>query len=828
MHGNAALLSLLFMLSLATRVSRVGAFIVVVGNTRQASPAAAGFVVAQISPSTGRNSNTCNSARSRLQFFAAAASNNNNNYSDKVNGEDSEQKSKKNNQNRKQERPQTGWNHKLPSRESDFWKGPRDEKGEELAKLSESAQKKELRTGWLHNTNINNSKLAGGSASKGRSSSASSSANTRGGGESDGSAATTGGTTTTTTTVNMARRRLELAQLQQERNHRILGPPAFHACGQDRVIAVTEHLISVPLVRDNSNNNNSNDSSNNQQQRIDVYLTIVEKVDTEETRLFLKDIFTPARSRTLTGTRQRSAAAAAATRYVEHAALQTADSMVLFLQGGPGFGAPTPAVGLGFAETGGSGSWADAALHTHGYQRIVLMDQRGTGKSTPITKQTLERKFPDLFLLDSSDNNNNNNMEINCRSLDDDEIGTLAEKERVQKAVVKVTDFLAQFRADNIVQDAEYIREALMLQTLSEEDEDDSSRRAALPWGCSLGQSYGGFCQMTYLSQVEHPPRLMLFTGGIAPMLSDVTEVYGLLWDRVKERCLRYYDMYPGDVAAVKTIVQKLLLFEQQQPVGGVQRLPSGGRLTARRFLALGISLGGTPSSFASMHELIASAFVGGPFAAAEAMVNNNVADLEFTRAFLKQIDSQQSFDDHPIYFWLHESIYADGPERCPTNWAADRAYQSKLCASSDNNTASEFDYRRTSQLNSSDDQPTLFFGEHVFPWMSEDFAELNGVGLRAVANALASKSDWGPLYDADRMKTVLGDGRTRSAAAVYHEDMYVEFDACMKVTARDGPLGNCKLYVTNEYQHSGLRDRGGALFSKLHGMAKGGTRTPS
>jgi hypothetical protein len=77
-------------------------------------------------------------------------------------------------------------------------------------------------------------------------------------------------------------------------------------------------------------------------------------------------------------------------------------------------------------------------------------------------------------------------------------------------------------------------------------------------------------------------------------------------------------------------------------------------------------------------------------------------------------------------------------------------------------------------------------------------------------------------------MKTSLHDERTRAAAAIYHDDMYVEFDACMKVTARDGPLGKCKVYVTNEYQHSGLRDGGAKLFTKLHGMAKGGTRTPS
>ena len=43
-----------------------------------------------------------------------------------------------------------------------------------------------------------------------------------------------------------------------------------------------------------------------------------------------------------------------------------------------------------------------------------------------------------------------------------------------------------------------------------------------------------------------------------------------------------------------------------------------------------------------------------------------------------------------------------------------------------------------------------------IFPWMVEDYAELRGIGCTALAHALATKQDWGPLYDADRMRTVL------------------------------------------------------------------------
>lgn len=674
--------------------------------------------------------------------------------------------------------PQTGWNHNPPSSTSSFWKGPIDEKKLSYSASSSSEPKKEARTGWLHS---NNSKNNMNSKSTTKSSA--------------GNASVTEPTGTIST--NLARRRLEWAKLQQQRNHRLVSPPTFHACGDDRVVVSTEHYISVPVFRTSFNDddltkdNNLENTERMKNERVDVYFCIVETITSEESRQFFRTEL----ANLALSPNQR------AIKYVEHSAMQNADDMVLFLQGGPGFGAPTPSVSLGLGK--GCGSWADAALHEIGYRRIVLMDQRGTGKSTPITKQTLEQKFPNLFLFDNDDDKTRVEAAVS---------NTMSPKpdiEKVQNAADEVTEYLSHFRADNIVYDSEFIRDALMAPLSFDDEKSYIESSDPKPWGCSLGQSYGGFCQMTYLSKVEHPPKIMLFTGGIAPILSDAVEVYEKLWYRVKERNLRYYEMYPGDVQIVKVIVQKLL----QQPIV----LPSGGRLTARRFLSLGISLGGSPSSFASLHELISSAFVGSSLAV---FSGNKVNELTFSVAFLKQIEVQQSFDDHPIYFWLHESIYADGSDRSPTNWAADTAYN-KLVSSAN----SEFDYRHTI---SSNDKPTLFFGEHVFPWMSEDFAGLRGVGLRMVADQLAMKSDWSRLYDEEKIKSTLCDERTRAAAAVYHDDMYVEFDACMKVIARDGPLGKCKVYVTNEYQHSGLRDGGAKLFSKLHGMAKGGTRTPS
>ncbi|HEX8006928.1 MAG TPA: alpha/beta fold hydrolase, partial [Trebonia sp.] len=120
---------------------------------------------------------------------------------------------------------------------------------------------------------------------------------------------------------------------------------------------------------------------------------------------------------------------------------------LLFLQGGPGFGAQRPV---------GRQAWLNRALRDY---RVLLLDQRGTGRSSRISARSLAR-----------------------RGLARDQ-----------------ADYLALFRADSIVLDAELIRRELA------GDE---------PWSV-LGQSFGGFCAVTYLSFAPHGMREALITGGL-------------------------------------------------------------------------------------------------------------------------------------------------------------------------------------------------------------------------------------------------------------------------------------------------------------------------
>uniref|UniRef100_A0A7S2LHD6 AB hydrolase-1 domain-containing protein n=1 Tax=Skeletonema marinoi TaxID=267567 RepID=A0A7S2LHD6_9STRA len=662
-----------------------------------------------------------------------------------------------------------------------------------------NGEEEEPRTGWLHNTEPKYASYP---------------------------------TSSSSSPLSLAMKRLMADKMQKYRNHRIITPPAAHPCGDANRIMVTEHKISIPLTHPDlkaaiMNNEQLSSTASEEQRRIvpveridgafltnneafdeptiDVYFTITELLSNAQDEAHFHALQNPNLSPS-----QR------ATVYFQKGSNDDDDSsidpsrMMLYLQGGPGFGCASPVLGLSLASS--SSSWAAAVLlggkvsnaDGKSFQRIVLMDQRGTGRSSAICKQQLVKMFPDLFLLDKKEGEG---KVVGEEFGGDSDARMMLLQARQQKALKEATDYLSLFRADSIVRDAEWIRESLAnpFPSVNDDGNDDAAVNGPQPWGGALGQSFGGFCLMTYLSSIQNPPELVYFTGGIAPMNTPVREVYDRLWLRVRERSWKYYEQYPGDVATVKKIVRKLLAHENSaDPI----ILPSGGILTARRFLQVGLALGGSPgTSFANMHSVINSAFV------------DEDSD-EISNAFLKTIDYEQSFDDAPLYFLLHESIYADGEGA--TQWAANQSYESHVEANS------EFDYRVTSEEDNSN--PTLFFGEMVFPFMAHgDFSELSNSGMRTLSEALAEKSDWLPLFDETNMRTALvHKKKSRAAAACYYDDMYVDFECAMKLVQRGCPLEGVKVYVTNEYQHSGLRDDGANIINKLAAMSKNRLHVPS
>jgi pimeloyl-ACP methyl ester carboxylesterase len=377
---------------------------------------------------------------------------------------------------------------------------------------------------------------------------------------------------------------------------------------------------------------------------------------------------------------------------------------LLFLQGGPGFGALRPS---------GRESWLDRALD--GF-RVLLLDQRGTGRSTPASRHTLARLVTPQAQA----------------------------------------DYLAHFRADSIVADAELIRRQLA------GDE---------PWSV-LGQSFGGFCTVSYLSLAPGGIREAFITGGLPGLAATADDVYRATYPIVAERNRWHYERYPQDADRARVLARYLA---SHQVI-----MPDGGQLTVPAFQSLGRMLGSSTGSD-TLHYLLEDAFHG-----------DVLAD-----SFLARAAAELSFAGAPLYALLHEACYAQG---AATRWAADRIQ-------------AEFPgFDPAAAVDG--DIPLLFTGEMIYPWMFGTDPVLRP--LRDAAEELAARGGWPPLYDPDR----LAASQAPAAAAVYFEDMYVPVELSLP-TAR--AIRGLRPWVTNEYQHDGLRVSNGAVLSRLIALARGG-----
>ncbi|MFP5311272.1 MAG: alpha/beta fold hydrolase [Actinomycetes bacterium] len=374
---------------------------------------------------------------------------------------------------------------------------------------------------------------------------------------------------------------------------------------------------------------------------------------------------------------------------------------LLYLQGGPG------GRGNRWASLGG---WGKAAAQDF---RILMLDQRGTGLSTPLDRTTLPGR------------------------------GSAADQ----------AAYLEHFRADSIVADAELIRQALQ----------------SPPWTV-YGQSYGGFCALTYLSFAPEGLREVLITGGLAPLSGSADDVYRATYQRVAARNEEYFGWYPEDRDTVERIARHV----RSTP----EHLPDGGPLTVERFQMAGAFLGGN-TRVDSLHYLLEDAFV------------DTAAGPRLSDAFLEQLFTVVSRGSNPLYALMHESIYGQGQA---TDWAAWRML-------------AENPWFRP------DADPLLLTGEMVYPWYFEQDPALRP--LRGVADLLAAKQDWRPLYDPE----ALGANTVPVAAAVYSDDIYVDRNLSLQTAAA---VRGLQVWETADFHHDGIADDGERIFARLLGMCRG------
>ncbi|CCG81276.1 Proline iminopeptidase [Taphrina deformans PYCC 5710] len=339
---------------------------------------------------------------------------------------------------------------------------------------------------------------------------------------------------------------------------------------------------------------------------------------------------------------------------------------------------------------------------------ILFLDQRGTGMSSPIDSETI----------------------------------------LLQGNLDAQVSYCKHFRADSIVKDCELIRQQLGIKSLT-----------------LLGQSFGGFCILTYLSLYPESLDAVIITGGMAPICHDHPDsVYYRLTKKLIRWNENYYERYPKDVSRIRTIVTYLDQYQDPR-TGGSLKTPNGGALTSRRFRQLGIELG--------MH---------GGIDRIHNIITRLSSDLDqhgfITFKAREMVENALHYDGNPIYAILHEAIYCQNSKS--SNWSSQRVLA----------TYPEFD----SGVGS--DKPIYFYGENIFPWMFEDYAQLRP--LKALADKLAQES-WGPLYDLER----LGNNTVPIAASCYIMDMYVEIDLAIESLQA---VACTKDLVTNRWLHNALR----------------------
>lgn len=364
---------------------------------------------------------------------------------------------------------------------------------------------------------------------------------------------------------------------------------------------------------------------------------------------------------------------------------------LFFLQGGPGSEAPRPRLG------GQDPAWLPVALERY---QVVMVDQRGTGLSTPVGDTLLGTGTAD-----------------------------------------EVAEYLSHLRADGIVRDCEAIREELGAEKIS-----------------LLGQSFGGFTSLHYMS--VHPESLaeVYITGGLSAVGRPTEDVYRLTFEKMRWLSQQYYQRFPQHRQKVKDLVA---MAERGEIV-----LPSGEVVSPSRMRGIGFGLGGD-HGWENLYWLL------------ERDPDSN--------AFRHDLAAMMPYGTrNPIYYVLHESSYSDG---VVTNWSAERVQPADFAADT-----------------------SLFYGEHVFSQWLDTVPEFHP--WKQVVHALA-QWEWPKLYSPE----VWADSPVKGAAAVYYRDAYVPLEYSMETAEL---LPKFSTFITSEHEHSGLRTSNGAVLRHLFELVDG------
>lgn len=371
---------------------------------------------------------------------------------------------------------------------------------------------------------------------------------------------------------------------------------------------------------------------------------------------------------------------------------------LLFLQGGPG--------GKGNRPASLSGWMSELSSDF----RILMLDQRGTGRSARLDRHTLAQRG-----------------------------GAAAQ-----------VDYLRNFRADSIVKDSEALRESLNIDS----------------WTV-LGQSYGGFCTLTYLSFASEHLDRALITGGLAPLTGHAQQIYRQTYPLMAARNAEHFARFPEDRRRFDDVAAHLRAHDV--------RLLDGSPLRVARLQLLGMLLGGRTKAD-SLHYLLEEAFA-------------DSGQTQLSDTFLAAVGQQISFAGNPMYALMHESIYGQPVSgQAGTGWAAETL----------SDQFPEF---------SAEAESPLLLGEMIF----REHIRLDPAltALYDTAERLAAVKDWPALYDVAQ----LGRNTVPAAAAVYTDDVFVSKELSLQTASQVNNLQVCEF---PDLHHDGIHEDGKRVLREL------------
>ncbi|CAN8099660.1 unnamed protein product [Discula destructiva] len=397
--------------------------------------------------------------------------------------------------------------------------------------------------------------------------------------------------------------------------------------------------------------------------------------------------------------------------------------IMLYLCGGPGADNP-PNRNVAMNQ------W----LLENGYS-VLYVDYRGCGKSSPVHANTLLQKL-----------NPGGDREI--------------------------ANFITNFCQDNIVRDLEAIRLCLASEYLCRPTK----------WTI-LGQSYGGYISLTYLSMFPEGLQEIFITGGLPPCGMNIDEYFRVEYQEIVAQNEKFYARYLDAHILVREILNLI------QRIGPPNIEMTGrGYLSGHKLLTLGRQFG-SKVGFPEVYNLL----------------QRIKKDLEQTQRLSQEtiieFESILHVDERPLYPILLEQTWASGGK---TRWAAEHVARE----------IKGFEYLQVNEdgnycepANLPADNRIYFTANTYCRFHYDTHEEL--VDLKGAAEILA-EHDWECPYD---YKMLAANPHNVPVYAIsFEQDMHLDVGVAAETAAK---VGGLKLVVDPGW-HQDIRYRPAEVLENL------------